>query len=113
MSEASSSATDSFSVEVLRRVDEVCRRFEEAWKRDQPPRLEDFLVEAKGSERTLLLGELLRLELHYRSVRGEPSCLPSRPACSRTDSADRFNAWEIDRRMRTDGSCSPRSIWLR
>ena len=36
-----------------------------------------------------------------------------RPACSNKVSADTFNASAIDLRTRTDGSCSPRSTWLR
>jgi serine/threonine protein kinase len=54
-----------------RRLDRICDRFEDAWKADQPPRIEDFLGECQGTQRQTLLRELLRLEIHYRLQKGE------------------------------------------
>jgi WD40 repeat protein/serine/threonine protein kinase len=62
---------ESLSFEAERRIDAVCQRFEDAWKAINPPRLEDFLGEAAGPERSVLLRELLRLELDYRRRNGD------------------------------------------
>ena len=72
MSDASSLSDDLLSTAALRRVDEVCMRFEDVWRTGQRPRLEAFLAGACGSEREELLRELLRLERHYRQSLGEP-----------------------------------------
>ena len=71
VSEAPSFVDDRLSEAALRRVDDVCARFEDAWRKGQRPRLETFLAGAKGPERAELLRELLRLEIHYRQGRGE------------------------------------------
>jgi tRNA A-37 threonylcarbamoyl transferase component Bud32 len=67
--------SDSLSVSVQLRIEEVCTRFEAAWQAVGPydtcPRIEAYLGGAAGLERGPLLGELLRLDLHYRSARGE------------------------------------------
>jgi hypothetical protein len=59
----------------LLHVDEVCRRFEGAWKNSaatgQPPALEDYLADASGPARARLLRELVRLEVYYRARAGE------------------------------------------
>lgn len=56
---------------VVQRIDGVCNQFEAAWKAGQRPRIEDYLQESRGEERTALLYHLLALELDYRSRRGE------------------------------------------
>ena len=53
------------------RIDEICDRFEAAWKARQRPALEDYLAEGEGLPRPALLRELLRLELDYRRRAGE------------------------------------------
>ena len=57
------------------RLDQVCDRFESAWKSAGPvgqrPRLEEFLVNTQEPERSVLLQQLLLLELDYRRKRGE------------------------------------------
>jgi serine/threonine protein kinase len=55
----------------LQRVDEVCDRFEDAWKAGQRPRIEDHLNDVRAPERSLLLRELLVVELQYRCQNGE------------------------------------------
>jgi WD40 repeat protein/tetratricopeptide (TPR) repeat protein len=64
-------------------VDQVCNRFEEAW-RDEPPRIEDFLGDTPEPGRARLLRELILLDVHYRRLRGEPPPLQ--------DYRDRFPA---------------------
>jgi hypothetical protein len=59
------------SESLARLVDQVCNRFEAAWKADTPPRLEDFLGDIPGPERAAVLRELIPLNVHYRRARGE------------------------------------------
>jgi tetratricopeptide (TPR) repeat protein len=72
MNNASSLSGGLLSTAALRRVDEVCTRFENLWRSGQRPRLEAFLSGTHGPEREELLRELLRLERHYRQSLGEP-----------------------------------------
>jgi serine/threonine-protein kinase len=58
-----------------RRVDQVCNRFEGAWKEGTRPRLEDFLGDWLEPERSALLRELIALEVYYRRGQGE-ECPP-------------------------------------
>src|SRR5438093_12822537 len=57
------------------RLDQVCDRFEAAWKSagsgGPPPRIEEFLADTREPERSLLLQQLLLLEIDYRRLRGE------------------------------------------
>src|SRR5262249_12099900 len=73
------------------RIDEVCSRFEEAWKSGQAPSLRSFFEEAEERDRQALLVELLRVEITYRSRKGEsPSSadyLPVFPGYERAVSA--------------------------
>jgi serine/threonine-protein kinase len=62
---------DDLSESAVLRVDRTCLRFEASWKTGGRPHLEDFLGDTEGAERTVLLRELLLLELTYRSQRGE------------------------------------------
>jgi hypothetical protein len=59
----------------LARVDEVCDRFEAAWKTaasiDQRPRMEDYLGEPAAPEHAILLCELVVLDIGYRRLAGE------------------------------------------
>jgi tetratricopeptide (TPR) repeat protein len=65
-------ADDRLPEAALRRVDDVCARFEDAWKKGRRPSLQQFLAGADGPERSELLRELVRLDSHYRRRRGEP-----------------------------------------
>ena len=73
MSEQVSQSGEAASFPVLqaRLVDEVCDRFESAWKQGRRPRIEDFLNPALRSMHEALLPELLALELAYRRDSGE------------------------------------------
>lgn len=57
------------------RIEDICDRFEKAWKAaaytGQAPRLEDVLRGAPVTGRVRLLGKLIRLDLDYRRQRGE------------------------------------------
>ena len=59
--------------------DRICDDFESAWERhpqqndgdDHRPKLEDYLGQISGSQRSLLFRDLLALELVCRTRRGE------------------------------------------
>jgi hypothetical protein len=53
------------------RVDEICDRFETAWRGGQVPRIEDYLAEAEDADRAAILGELVAVERELRRRRGE------------------------------------------
>jgi class 3 adenylate cyclase/predicted Ser/Thr protein kinase len=59
---------------LVQRLDAICDRFAGAWKTGQRPRIEDYLADTSGTERTHLLGELLGLDLEYHRLHGS---LPS------------------------------------
>jgi tetratricopeptide (TPR) repeat protein len=71
MTEPSSLPEALLPESALRRVDEVCARFENSWRIGQRPCLEEFLAGTHGPERQELLRELLRLDRHYRRSLGE------------------------------------------
>jgi serine/threonine protein kinase len=52
-------------------VEEVCDRFEAAWRTGQRPQIEQYLGDTPQPVRRRLLGELLALELDYRRANGE------------------------------------------
>lgn len=69
------------------RVEQVCRRFEQAWRAGPPsPRLEDYLPEIAGPAQVSLLCELLLRELIYRCQAGDMPLL--------AEYLDRFPAHE-------------------
>jgi tRNA A-37 threonylcarbamoyl transferase component Bud32/sugar lactone lactonase YvrE len=53
------------------RVDEICDRFEAAWKAGGRPRIEDFSSARAEPERSNLLRELIALDVAYRQRTGE------------------------------------------
>jgi serine/threonine-protein kinase len=52
-------------------MNEVCDRFEDAWKAGQRPRIEDYLARTVEGERSALLRELIVLDIDYRLQAGE------------------------------------------
>jgi hypothetical protein len=54
-----------------RLVDQICDRFENAWKTGGRPRIEEFLHETPLPLRSVVLHELLALEVEYRRRQGE------------------------------------------
>jgi serine/threonine-protein kinase len=59
------------TLEIADRVDRVCDGFEAAWKRGERPAIVEYLSDATGSERSVLLRELLAADLEWRRRRGE------------------------------------------
>jgi WD40 repeat protein/serine/threonine protein kinase len=55
----------------VQHLDQVCDRFEAAWKAGQRPRIEDHLDGAPEPARADLVRELIRVEVYYRRVAGE------------------------------------------
>jgi tRNA A-37 threonylcarbamoyl transferase component Bud32 len=55
----------------MRRLDPICRRFEQAWKEGGTPRIEDELAGVEPDDRSGLLAGLLLLEWVYRRWRGQ------------------------------------------
>jgi hypothetical protein len=55
MSDQLRPGNEAASPSLLQRVDELCDRFEAAWKAGQRPRIEDYLGAATEPERSLLL----------------------------------------------------------
>ncbi len=70
MDNARVSGTSSLTPTAAERLDQVCDRFEAAWKAGESPRVEDYLPTATGPERRVLFRQLLLLELDYRTRRG-------------------------------------------
>jgi serine/threonine protein kinase/tetratricopeptide (TPR) repeat protein len=62
---------DAFRLTAARRLDPICKRFEEAWKAGRRPRIEDFLPTLAEPELSALRRELLRLEFSYRRQAGD------------------------------------------
>jgi serine/threonine-protein kinase len=52
-------------------IDEVCDRFEAAWKAGQRPRIEDYVEESPAPARAALLREIIPLDIEYRKRQGE------------------------------------------
>jgi hypothetical protein len=60
----------NLSLETLKRLDAVCASYERAWRKDQPPRFDDFLGGAVEPERGLIFRELLKLDAELRGKAG-------------------------------------------
>jgi predicted Ser/Thr protein kinase len=66
MSDQPSCSSAALSPSFLHQLEQVCDRFEAAWKAGQRPLIEDYLGDLPEPERPRLLRELLHLELAYR-----------------------------------------------
>ena len=64
-------AEETLSLDRARLVNLACEQFEAAWETDTRPRIEEFLGQAEGPERRILLRELIGLELELRRNLGE------------------------------------------
>jgi serine/threonine protein kinase len=71
MNEQNQPAKHSLPLPLLNRVDEICDRFEQAWKAGQQPKIADFLAQATEQERSFLFRELLAAEVEFRRAKGE------------------------------------------
>jgi serine/threonine-protein kinase len=56
---------------LLLHAEQVCRRFEAAWKAGERPRLEDYLAAEPGPVARVLLRELVLVEMEFRTRAGE------------------------------------------
>lgn len=56
---------------LLEWVDSVADQFESAWKSGAPPRIGDFLGDASGEQRAVLIRELAKIDLERRLKAGE------------------------------------------
>ena len=61
---------------LVRRLDGVCDRFEAAWKAGQRPQLEEYLGDVPEQGRSVLLRELIVVDVQYRRLCGETTALP-------------------------------------
>jgi hypothetical protein len=75
MSETSPAA-EALPTELAREMERRCDRFEATWQSGTPPRMEDYLAHTPEALRTVLLQELVHLDLHHRQARGE-RCQPA------------------------------------
>jgi hypothetical protein len=75
MSEPTPLRPEDLTAPEAQRVDRTCDRYEAAWKAaatsGQQPRIEDFLGETPEPEHSVLLPELVALDVHYRRLAGE------------------------------------------
>jgi WD40 repeat protein/predicted Ser/Thr protein kinase len=78
---------------LARLVDQVCSRFEAAWKSGERPRVEDFLGDEPEPARSALLRELIFLEAYYRRARGEDFQLEEYQARFRLSDVAWLAAW--------------------
>lgn len=76
---------EQLPLEDLERVDTVCDAFVSAWRRDETPRIEDFVAAATESLQRLTVLELIRTEIEFRRAAGE------RPSASEYEA--RFPQW--------------------
>jgi tetratricopeptide (TPR) repeat protein len=71
MSAVPGKRTEDLPPTQVRRLDQVCDRFETAWKAGERPRIEDYLAGTPEAEWPELLRELIRVEVYYRCSAGE------------------------------------------
>jgi tetratricopeptide (TPR) repeat protein/predicted Ser/Thr protein kinase len=71
MNDLSRSEDPSLPPSLVERIDEICDGFEAAWKAGQPPRIEDYLTNLPDAEMTVLLRQLLLLDVDYRGQQDE------------------------------------------
>ncbi|MFO0878700.1 MAG: protein kinase [Gemmataceae bacterium] len=64
------SSFEQLPLEAKRRIDAVCERFEQAWKQGRP-NLGDFLGDLADVDNSVLLHELLQIDIECRRQRGE------------------------------------------
>jgi hypothetical protein len=98
MSDRPSDNLGGLDIGLARQIDEICRRFEAAWRAGCQPRIDDYLVEVVDEGRPALLAELEALERDLRpaeenrprpdaSSATTPEPLPARPFSTVADAA--------------------------
>lgn len=71
ISQASGEPDDPLQVSVVERLVEVRDRYEAAWRQGQRPRIETFVKETNQAQQSVLIYELLAVELELRRGDGE------------------------------------------
>jgi serine/threonine protein kinase/tetratricopeptide (TPR) repeat protein len=71
MSAAASPNDGSLPLSQAQRLNEVCDRFERAWRAGPRPNIEDYLGDTPEPDRAALLRELIALDMAYRRQAGE------------------------------------------
>ena len=66
MNDHPSDNLSGLDIDLARRIDEVCRRFEADWREGRQPRIEDYLVDVADEGRPALRAELEALECELR-----------------------------------------------
>jgi len=74
---------DGLPIDLARRIDEICRRFEADWRQGRQPRIEDYLGEVPDEGRPALKAELVALARELRqseeaAASGRPALTPRR-----------------------------------
>ena len=88
MSDRPSHNLGGLDIDLARRIDEVCRRFEADWREGRQPRIEDYLVDVPDEGRPALRAELEALERELRQ--SEETGRAPRPARPRLPSPCRL-----------------------
>ena len=86
MSNETPEVHEALPLDLARRLDPVCDRFEDAWL--ARPRIEDYLADVAEPDRPALLRELLWLDLDYRTRGGERPGFPSSNSLQRLPGHD-------------------------
>ena len=89
MSDRPSDNLGGLDIDLARRIDEVCRRFEAEWREGRQPRIEDYIGEFTGDARAALAAELEALRSELQQAAGQagiadaptiaPGSLPTLP----------------------------------
>jgi hypothetical protein len=96
--------TQNHPISSARRVEQVCDRFEAAWRRGEQPLMASFLEELDASMRPDLLHELISLEVELRREFGETPLLDVRVPPLRTDAnAARFELFKEEGKQENPG----------
>ena len=66
MTDRPSRLLEGLGLDLARRMDADCRRFEADWRQERHPRIEDYLVEVPDEGRPALKAELEDLERELR-----------------------------------------------
>lgn len=62
--------SDDDLIAVAITIDRICDSFESSWKQGRPPEIESYLNETAGKTQSIIFAELIRLDIHYRSLNG-------------------------------------------
>jgi eukaryotic-like serine/threonine-protein kinase len=71
VSESRRHTSSALTPDDARRLDALCDRFEATWRSGKKPKLDEYLAQAAGTDASVVLAELLPLELAYRRLAGE------------------------------------------